>query len=902
MTRQSRIVSLALILLTCGGLKAQNVVLGAEDFVTPPKEISDVLLSDAMHNRESYSNLGPDSEHLLIAKSMGMPPLALVGRPYVNLGETSIDHIANRSRSLSMGSTVGYDLVSWKTGDRVSVQVPDGITVSGAQWSPCGKFVAFLGHHAEATRLYTAEVKSGEAHLATERSLNACLTSSIAWSGDSTRLIAALIPEDRGPMPTRNPVAREPSVWISHEGETPTRTYRFLLKTPYDKQLLEYLSTSQLASIDVSSGEVTPIGNPGMITKFDASPDASYFRVTTMQKPFSYFVPRSQFGTREETWDSQGKALNTMSERKFRDLQKRNPPATRQGGGGRGSSGSQPQTGAASGKRSLSWRPDGQGMSFLQREPEPKKEEKKDDAKKDDAKKDDAKKDDAKKDDVKKDDVKKDDVKKTRKDRVMQWLPPFDEKSVQVVWASDDSISSVRYSADCKTLYVTTTKDGGSQTFAVKIEEPGKKLKISERKASKGAKAPTPRRGGRGNRGGSSRGLMTTRGPNGGSIVRTSSDGKHVYTSGSEKLKEGEAGTPRPTIDRIEVGTGKKERVWTGAKDANEALQAVLDADLGSIAISRQSATEVPNSWIRDTTANTQRQATHNADPAPSVTAAERLRFQVTRVDGFKFWVNVTIPRDHGEKLPALFWFYPREFTSQKKYDDRVRKPDPHRFPSVRTRSMQMFTMLGYVVVEPDCPIVGAEGRPNDNYVADIRNSLWAVIDDLDKKGIIDRDRLALGGHSYGAFSTANAMVHTPFFKAGIAGDGNYNRTLTPMSFQSERRNIWDARETYLAMSPLLWANQFNGALLMYHGMDDANSGTFPIHAPRMFQVLNGLGKPAALYRYPYEGHGPKAKETILDLWARWAEWLDIWVKNPERGKNLHKAAKPRQAIETNGK
>ena len=198
---------------------------------------------------------------------------------------------------------------------------------------------------------------------------------------------------------------------------------------------------------------------------------------------------------------------------------------------------------------------------------------------------------------------------------------------------------------------------------------------------------------------------------------------------------------------------------------------------------------------------------------------------------------------------------------------------------------MALFTLVGYAVVEPDVPIIGPAGRMNDNYIPDLRNSLWAVIDDLDKKGIIDRDRLACGGHSYGAFSTANALAHTPFFKAGIAGDGNYNRTLTPMTFQTERRNFWDARETYLTMSPLLWANQINGALLMYHGMDDQNVGTNPVNAEQLFAALDGLGKPAALYMYPYENHGPIAKETLADMWARWAIWLDLYVKNPKPAK-----------------
>src|SRR5262249_21667669 len=178
-------------------------------------------------------------------------------------------------------------------------------------------------------------------------------------------------------------------------------------------------------------------------------------------------------------------------------------------------------------------------------------------------------------------------------------------------------------------------------------------------------------------------------------------------------------------------------------------------------------------------------------------------------------------------------WIYPKEYTDQASYNSKAgggqNAAAPNRFAAPAPRSMTLLTLLGYAVVEPDVPIVGPQGRINDNYIPDLRNSLWAVIDDLDRRGIIDRDRLAVGGHSYGAFSTANAMAHTPFFKAGIAGDGNYNRTLTPMTFQTERRQLWDARETYLEMSPLLWADRINGALLMYHGIDDANAGTNPI-------------------------------------------------------------------------
>jgi dipeptidyl aminopeptidase/acylaminoacyl peptidase len=193
---------------------------------------------------------------------------------------------------------------------------------------------------------------------------------------------------------------------------------------------------------------------------------------------------------------------------------------------------------------------------------------------------------------------------------------------------------------------------------------------------------------------------------------------------------------------------------------------------------------------------------------------------------------------------------------------------------------MEIMATQGYAIVQPDAPIFGESGRMNDNYVPDLRNNLSAVIDELDRRGIIDRQRLGLGGHSYGAFSTVNAMVNTPFFNAGIAGDGNYHRTLTPTGVQSERRDLWDARETYLSMSPFLYADRLQGALLMYHSEEDQNTGTDPVNSIRLFHALQSMGKPAALFMYPYEDHGPLMKDTLLDQWGRWVAWLDLYVKN----------------------
>jgi dipeptidyl aminopeptidase/acylaminoacyl peptidase len=234
-----------------------------------------------------------------------------------------------------------------------------------------------------------------------------------------------------------------------------------------------------------------------------------------------------------------------------------------------------------------------------------------------------------------------------------------------------------------------------------------------------------------------------------------------------------------------------------------------------------------------------------------------------------------------------MFWFYPSEYTSFEDYRRGVgslaEESGPGRYPTFAPGSIQLFVLLGYAVVEPDSPIVGPEGRVNDNYVSDLRNNLTAVIDELDRRGIADRTKLAIGGHSYGGFSTMNAMVHTPFFKAGISGAGNSNRMLTPFSFQNERRDLWTAQDTYLEMSSMLNADKLTGALLLYHGMEDQNVGTNPINSERMFQALDGLGKTAALFMYPFEDHGQIAQETRLDMWARWTAWLDKYVKGPNK-------------------
>jgi dipeptidyl aminopeptidase/acylaminoacyl peptidase len=230
---------------------------------------------------------------------------------------------------------------------------------------------------------------------------------------------------------------------------------------------------------------------------------------------------------------------------------------------------------------------------------------------------------------------------------------------------------------------------------------------------------------------------------------------------------------------------------------------------------------------------------------------------------------------------PAMIWTYPSEYETAKDYaNDSIRDWNVNRFDHLSyLRWSLLWAHQGYALVHPDVPIVG--DQYNDNYIQHLSDSLYATIREIDNLGLVDPDRVGHGGHSYGAFATGNLLTRTPYFKAGIAGDGAYNRTLTPMGFQSESRYLWQARETYLEMSPFFHADHLDTPLLMYHGGDDNNTGTFPIQSRRFIQALQGLDKNAVLYEYPFESHGPRAIESYLDLWKRFIEFFDMYVKNP---------------------
>ena len=849
--------------------RGARAILEAREWVLPPTEIADAVLAPRYLN-VSLNRPSPDGMWFLQEVSDGPVTMDRFSRPFDELGGQFLEPQANRHRSLSIRSMAGLRVISAADGTATDIEVPDGARVSGAQWSPDGSRLAFYVHADDATHIQVADPASGDSRRITRDAVLATMVTTFEWTSNGDEIATVLIPGGRSPRPMASSVPGGPQVKHTEEGRNILRTYASLMATPHDEALLEWHVTGQLALVDVDTRRVVNIGDPAMIRSFDFSPDGMYARVTTMRHPFSYIVPVTSFGRVEEIWDRDGNVLAEIEETELNTGIRGAPSAP-------GVAGDEEEPD----RRSIAWREDGAGLVYLRMEPAPDDEEGADEEEAEE----------------------EEEGSGRRMDRVMLWAPPFGEDDETVLFESRQRMSNHRYSEDYGWLFVTQGGGGGGRggfggggqrgtrtEYAVRLDDPETRYTISEwdtedfyenpgsllMTGGQAAGGAVFRFGGGGGGGGGAGGHF---------VEVTGEDGaESVFLMGTVYGEDPLAESPKSFLDRVALRTGDRERVYESSNDGeSERITTVLDADAGRFVVQRETPTEVAQAHLVDGDARTQ--LTDNVDYTPDLTNAPRQRFTVERPDGFRFLVNVTLPPDYqeGERRPAMFWFYPREYEDQEGYDEGARTYNKNAFPNFGTRSIEYLIRLGYVVVEPDAPIVGEEGRINNNYQHDLRNNLAAVIDELDARGLIDRRRLGLGGHSYGAFGTLNAMVHTPFFKAGIAGDGNYNRTFTPLGFQREPRHFWDAREVYLGMSPFVYANNLTGAVLLYHGMHDQNVGTAPDHSPRLFHALNGLGKDAAMYLYPFEDHGPATRETLLDLWARWAAWLEVHLAVEER-------------------
>jgi dipeptidyl aminopeptidase/acylaminoacyl peptidase len=367
--------------------------------------------------------------------------------------------------------------------------------------------------------------------------------------------------------------------------------------------------------------------------------------------------------------------------------------------------------------------------------------------------------------------------------------------------------------------------------------------------------------------------------PTGHAAIRQQGD--YIFLEGMGSGPEGD----HPFLDKFNMKTMKAERLFQCPDKAYETVVALLNPDGTKLMTRHETQTDPPNYFLRTAGSGEAKAFTHFADPTPQIRGIHRELVKYKRADGvpLSMWVYTPAGYTPGTRLPAVIWAYPREVDSADQAGEV--NGSEYRFTTIRGYSELFFLLDGYAVLDDVSmmPVVGTNGNTetaNDTYVEQIVADAKAAIDKAASMGVIDPNRVGVGGHSYGAFMTANLLAHSDLFRAGIAESGAYNRTLTPFEFQNERRTVWQVPDLYIKMSPFMFADKIKTPILLIHGEADSNAGTFPIQSERFYRAITGNGGNVRYVTLPLEAHGYAAKETMEHvLWEK-LNWFDKWVKN----------------------
>lgn len=453
------------------------------------------------------------------------------------------------------------------------------------------------------------------------------------------------------------------------------------------------------------------------------------------------------------------------------------------------------------------------------------------------------------------------------RDKVMMWSSPFTGSPTELIslplryagiaWGNDKAAW----------VYEFWWNDRKTRTYQVDPSNPSKKKVMFDRSSEDAYSDPGD--------------PIFTTSTYGTSVMQINPDNS-IFLRGDGASPEGD----RPFLDKMDLNTGKITRLWRSEAPYYEWVVALTDPKKVTFITSRESNSENPNYFLRTANSKNISQLTSFPHPYPQIKDVKKQVLKFKRPDGVDLTADLYLPpgytKDKGP-LPTFFWAYPEEFKS-KETAGQV-KGSPYTFTRISPGGPIFWVVRGYAVLDNvSIPIVGeGDKEPNDTYVEQLVASAKAAIDYGASLGVVDPKRVGVGGHSYGAFMTANLLAHSDLFKAGIARSGAYNRTLTPFGFQSEERTYWEAPEVYATMSPFSYADKIKTPILLIHGEADNNSGTFPIQTERFYNAIKGHGGTARYVLLPYESHGYRAKESIMHMLWEMDNMLETYVKgNPQ--------------------
>jgi dipeptidyl aminopeptidase/acylaminoacyl peptidase len=775
--------------------------------------------------RPPQTQLSPKRDLAALMQVPTLPSIAMVAQPELKLAGLRLNPRSYAPSRFTFGSDLW--LMHVETGKELRIEgLPEPLSVATMAWSPDQRHLAFVQQDvvSGSNTLWLIDVQTRRARKLSERPLNT-ITAGIRWMADSRRVLVHLRPSVQEAPPAAQSVPTGPNVQeIRGSGQIrQLRTFQDMLRNDNDAKTLEHYLNVQPALVGIDGKQQT-IGKPALYLGLSPSPDGRHLLSQVLERPFSYAVPVNFFPRRIEVLNLDGKPVHTVAKLPlFEGLPSGNDAVT-------------------TGARMISWRSDAPATLIWA--------EAQDGG------------DPAKAAEV--------------RDHVYQQAAPFDKAPAVLAklgyryagaqwgrgdfaligeyWWKTRQVRSWWVAPDSATVAPKKVYEGSSED---RYNDPGEPVTATDE--------------------------------NGFQRLLFAPDGGSVYLVGDGASPEGD----RPFLDRWNVADGKKERLFRSQAPYYSGVVAVLDARASKLLITRESPTEPTNLYLQvlQTDAGAESKAepkvlTRFPHPTPQLKDVKKEQIRYKRKDGVELTATLYLPpgfepgRD--KPLPLLMWAYPAEFKSAAAASQVT--DSPYRFNAIGYWGPHPFLARGYAVLDdPSMPIVGeGDQEPNDTYLPQLIASAEAAVDEVVRRGVADRDRIAIGGHSYGAFMTGNLLAHTRLFKAGIARSGAYNRTLTPFGFQAEERNFWAARDTYQTMSPFNYADKIKDALLMIHGEEDNNSGTFPIQSERMFAAVKGLGGTARLVMLPKESHGYRARESILHMLAETDAWLDEFVKNPK--------------------
>ena len=822
-------------------LVGSTIMSHGQDAVTyqkPPEAIERML--DA---RPTPSvSISPDRKTMLVEQPADFPTIADVAEPRFRLAGIRFNPASNGpSREFPW---VGLSLQSLDgSAPRPIAGLPARLRATHVMWSPDGRSIAFVertsaSDHAAAAhkpgaagtaatkaaangaglQLYVIDVMSAHARRVGTVRLNAVLGAPCAWMPDSASLLCTVVPAERGAAPKASDVPTGPNVEENLGRVSPARTYEDLLKTPADEAIFEFYATSQLAIVPLA-GPIKVLAVKGLLQSAEPSPDGHYALVEQLHRPFSYTLPDEMFPLKVETVALQSGAVHVLSDRALVD----NLPIAFDA--------------VPAGPRDYEWRSD-QPATVVWAEAG---------------------------------DGGNPAVEASVRDSLYSLAAPFNARPAKmldlpmrfrgVVWGDEH-------------LALVNTARWSDRQVSIQTFDPNAATASDAKLATiyKGSSQDRYHLPGR---------AVTEPNRSGHPVLRLSADGSSLYFLSPGATPAGD----QPYVSSIPRTGGAASILWRSANPAYAEPVALL-AD-NTVLIRRESETVSPNYYTVPLSSSAggaaePKAVTHFASPFAGMKLPTKQLIKYKRADGVDLTATLWVPAGYDKSqgpLPTLMEAYPAEFKTRAAASQV--SGSPNRFPRVNWGSPVFFTQAGYAVLQDaSIPIVGeGNAQPNDTYVEQLVAGARAAIDYGASLGIVDPKRVAVMGHSYGAFMTANLLAHSDLFRAGIARSGAYNRTLTPYGFQAEERTYWQAPEVYFKMSPFSYADKIKTPLLMIHGEADDNQGTFPIQSERFYQALKGQGATVRLVWLPLEAHGYEAHESLSHMLWEMNRWLDTYVK-----------------------